>query len=212
MLHNTAQKGHCLIAVNTWAISSVPGATAAHFLASSPADALPLTPGTAPLRDVVVLGWGLKAGSGGISHRLPQAGTMGLWKWNIALTELWSETSSAPKSYTFGTSLVYNGGSVLMQASSKAWLYGPRRQNTERDGLIAAWWTAYCLVGMSAIKDHSQPTWALIPGAVQSFLVWFAPMLAIPSARNMVSSAFTDICFWPRVAPFAHLMTTDWFV
>lgn len=30
-----------------------------------------------------------------------------------------------------------------------------------------------------------------------------------PSAKNMVSSAFTDICFWPKVAHFAHLTMTD---
>lgn len=84
-----------------------------------------------------------------------------------------------PQISHLGTSLVYNGGNVLIHSSWKAWLYGPMRQTTERDGLIAAWWTAYCLERMSAIKDHLQPVQALIPGVVQSFLVWFAPTLSI---------------------------------
>jgi len=68
-------------------MSPVPGMTiAAHFLASSPVDALPLAPGTASLPVVVTLGRGLKAANWGMSLRFPQAGTRSLWKWNVCLT------------------------------------------------------------------------------------------------------------------------------
>lgn len=138
-------------------------------------------------------GWKQRTGD------LPQISTderipVGLWKWNISLSELWNKTSSALKSHPFATSLCVMGGNTLMQVSSKARLYGPTRQNTERDGLIAARWTVYCSLGMSVTKDHSQSAPSSIPAAAPSFLAWFAPMLAIhPLKIPSLQLSETDI-------------------
>lgn len=140
---------------------------------------------------------------------------MSLWKWNVSLTELWSETSSAPKSHTFGTSLLYNGGNVLMQSSSKAWLHGPMRQNTEREGLIKIRESFCSMINYTLLGENEcnkRPFTAhsgLNPWSGTVFPSVICTYAGNPSAKNMVSSAFTDICFWPGVAHFAHPTMTD---